>query len=290
MRRSILHDEGHFDGLVGCYCRRDRMVHFDVTGNSFGSAQPQHQNLRRHRHRIAVQRHHPDHMTRQCQIAIFGRAGVHHREQRTLTMRDLLRGVPLIGMIWFLWFAGDHTAVRAWLLVGTIAASCAGVLSRMLQLALATPLRPLHQRQPGFVLPFGVDPKTLNHFNSFPSDHGTVFFTLCAVIWRERPQPGIAAFGWAFIIDLARVYEGYHFPADVAGAIALGLLLLYLVQPLHRLHLEPRILAVAQDRAAWFYMTAVLMTHQIATLFDDLREVGRGLPAVLLQHDVFNGS
>jgi hypothetical protein len=37
-------------------------------------------------------------------------------------------------------------------------------------------------------------------------------------------------------------------------------------------------------------MTAFVMTYQIATLFDDLREIGRGMSAVLLHHDVFNGS
>jgi membrane-associated phospholipid phosphatase len=212
------------------------------------------------------------------------------RTMHALTTRDLLQGVPFIGLIWFLWFTGDDTARRARLLVGTIAAACAGVLSRIIQLELPTHLRPLHQAQLGFVLPFGVEPETLNHFNSFPSDHGAVFFTLCAVIWRERPQLGMAAFVWAVVIDLARVYEGYHFPSDVVGSIALGLVVLYIFDSLHAARPVSRVVASAQNRAAWFYMTAFVMTYQIATLFDDLREIGRGMSAVLLHHDVFNGS
>jgi membrane-associated phospholipid phosphatase len=212
------------------------------------------------------------------------------RTMHALTARDLLQGVPFIGIIWFLWFASDATAPRARLLVGTFTASLAGVLSRIIQLELPTHLRPLHQPALGFVLPFGVEPDTLNHFNSFPSDHGAVFFTLCAVIWRERPQLGMAAFVWALIIDLARVYEGYHFPSDIAGSVALGLLLLFLLQPVQASRPVARVLAFAQDHAAWFYMTAFLVTYQIATLFDDLREIGRGMSAVLLHHDVFNGS
>jgi membrane-associated phospholipid phosphatase len=212
------------------------------------------------------------------------------RTMHALTTRDLLQGVPFIGLIWFLWFTSEATAPRARLLVGTIAAAGAGVLSRIIQLELPTHLRPLHQAQLGFVLPFGVEPDTLNHFNSFPSDHGAVFFTLCAVIWRERPQLGIAAFVWAIIIDFARVYEGYHFPSDVIGSIALGLLVLYSSQALHSARPVSRVLALAQHRAAWFYLTAFMMTYQIATLFDDVREIGRGMSAVLLHHDVFNGS
>jgi membrane-associated phospholipid phosphatase len=212
------------------------------------------------------------------------------RTMHALTSRDLLQGVPFIGLIWFLWFSSEDTALRVRLLVGTLAASCAGVLSRIIQLELPTHLRPLHQPQLGFVLPFGVDPDTLNHFNSFPSDHGAVFFTLCAVIWRERPQLGLAAFIWAVIIDFARVYEGYHFPSDLAGSIVLGLLVLYLSEPAHRAWLASRAVTFARDRAAWFYMAAFVATYQIATLFDDVREIGRGMSAVLLHHDVFGGS
>lgn len=208
------------------------------------------------------------------------------RTMHALTTRDLLQGVPFIGLIWFLWFARDATAPRTRLLVGTFVASFAGMLSRIIQLELPTHLRPLHQPELGFVLPFGVDPDTLNHFNSFPSDHGAVFFTLCAVIWRERPQLGIGAFIWALIIDLARVYEGYHFPSDIVGSIALGLLLLYLLRPMQHTRPVSRVLAFAQSHAGWFYMTAFLVTYQVATLFDDVREMGRGMASVLLHHDL----
>ena len=212
------------------------------------------------------------------------------RTMHALTTRDLLQGVPFIGMIWFLWFTSNDTLPRTRLLVGTIAAAFAGVLSRVMQLELPTHLRPLHQAQLGFVLPFGVEPDALNHFNSFPSDHGAVFFTLCAVIWRERPQLGMAAFFWAVIIDFARVYEGFHFPSDVIGSIALGLVVLYASQALHGTRPVARVLETVQPRAAWFYMAAFVMTFQIATLFDDVREMGRGMSAVLLHHDVFSGS
>jgi hypothetical protein len=51
-----------------------------------------------------------------------------------------------------------------------------------------------------------------------------------------------------------------------------------------------RILGFEKHHAGWFYMTAFLVTYQVATLFDDLRQIGRGMSAVLLHHDVFNGS
>src|SRR5258708_5976010 len=110
------------------------------------------------------------------------------RTMHALTARDLLQGVPFIGLIWFLWFTSDDALMRARLLVGTVAASFAGVLSRVMQLELPTHLRPLHQSALGFVLPFGVEPDALNNYNSFPSDHGAVFFALCFVIWQVWPK------------------------------------------------------------------------------------------------------
>lgn len=211
------------------------------------------------------------------------------RAMHALTARDLLQGVFFIALIWFLWFSSEDPSMRGRLLIGTVAASFAGVLSRLMQLALPTHLRPLHQAQLGFVLPFGVEPDALNHFNAFPSDHGAVWFALCCVIWQAAPRLGVVAFVWAAVVDLARVYEGYHFPSDVVGSIGLGMLVLYGFQVARGGRLVSRVLAFERDRRPWFYMLAFVLTFQIATLFDDVRELGRGLSAVLLHHDVFNG-
>ena len=192
-------------------------------------------------------------------------------------------------MIWFLWFSTEESSRRGHLIVGVVAASLAGVTSRAMQLLLPTHLRPLHQPYLNFVLPFGVEPDALNHFNSFPSDHGAVFFALAAVIWQARPKLGGAAFAWAAIIDFARVYEGYHFPSDVTGSIGLGFGLLCLFQNALIRAPVSGVLAFEQRRRPWFYMIAFILTYLVATLFDDVRELCRGMAAVLLHHDVFNG-
>jgi len=217
------------------------------------------------------------------------RSALVDRTMHALTTRDLLQGVPLVAAIWFLWFDTTETAPRARLLVGTLAAALAGVVSRLLQLALPTHLRPLHEPRLDFVLPFGVEPEALNHFNAFPSDHGAVFFALCVVIWRARPSLGVAAFVWALVIDLARVYEGYHFPSDVAGSLALGVLVLGLAQAANAWRWTGRVVALEQNQRPWFYMAAFVVTFQIASLFDDVRQMGSGFAAVLLHHYTANG-
>ena len=221
--------------------------------------------------------------------SIAGHSMLLDHGMHTLTSRDLLQGVVFIALFCYLWFLPDGTD-RSALLVGLAAAATAGFASRLLQLALPTHLRPLHTAALGFVMPAGVDPSVLNHFNSFPSDHGAVYFTLAIVIWRARPPLGIAAFFWAIVIDLARVYEGYHWPSDVLASVGLSLLMLGLFQSSWVYQLAGRIVAFEQTRRASFYLVAFVIIYQIATLFDDVRQIGRGFASVVLHHDPFVGT
>jgi membrane-associated phospholipid phosphatase len=211
------------------------------------------------------------------------------RLMHALTTRDLLQGVIFVSLLWCLWFSTAEIANRARLLTGTVAAACSGIVSRVLQLVLPTHLRPLHTQALGFVLPIGVTPDALNHFNSFPSDHGAVFFALSFVIYRERRALGLAAFAWATVLDVARIYEGYHFPSDIVGSIGLALIMVSLFDS-HRIHqMACRAIAWEHVRRAPFYLLAFLLTYQIATLFDDVREIGRGFASAAFHRDMFSG-
>jgi undecaprenyl-diphosphatase len=221
--------------------------------------------------------------------AAAGRSALLDHLMHSLTSRDLLQGVVFIGLIWYLWFDVDERQ-RPFLLTGIIAASCAGFFSRLLQLELPTHPRPLHTPGLGFVMPLGVQSDVLNHYNAFPSDHGTVYFSLVMVAWLVRPRLGVAAFAWAVIVDLARVYEGYHWPSDILAAIGLSLLAAGLAQNQWLQALARRALVLEQRRRAWFYLVAFLVTYQVATLFDDIRQVGRGIASVMLHHDPFTGA
>jgi undecaprenyl-diphosphatase len=206
-----------------------------------------------------------------------------------LTTLVLLQGAVFIALIWYLWFACPDIASRARLISATLIAALAGAMSRTLQLVLPSHLRPLHTPELGFVLPYDVDPNTLNHFNSFPSDHGVVFFGLAAIIYRLNPRLGIAGFVWAAVIDIARVYDGYHYPSDIVGAAGLGLLMVWLSQRQAVLRPASRVLVFEQRQRPLFYMLAILATYQIASLFDDVREIGSLFVSAVLHHDPFHG-
>jgi membrane-associated phospholipid phosphatase len=59
---------------------------------------------------------------------------------------------------------------------------------------------------------------------SFPSSHTAISFAIAASIFSVHQGWGIAAFAIAFLIAFGRVAAGMHYPSDVLGGLAVGLL------------------------------------------------------------------
>ncbi len=73
---------------------------------------------------------------------------------------------------------------------------------------------------------------------SFPSGHATLFFTLATLIFLLISRRwGVWAFVVAAIIGVARVYAGVHYPLDILGGAAIGVISPFIV----RMFLPPRI-------------------------------------------------
>jgi undecaprenyl-diphosphatase len=141
-----------------------------------------------------------------------------------LAERASISGIVFLSLIWYLWFCSTEPEYRSRILIGTLGAAFSGILSRGLQVTIPIHLRPLHNPELAFLPPLGVDPNRLNHWNSFPSDHAAVFFSLATVIWFGKPKLGYLAFAWSIIVNASRIYTGYHYPTDVLGGGALGAL------------------------------------------------------------------
>lgn len=63
---------------------------------------------------------------------------------------------------------------------------------------------------------FNYDPSAA----SFPSGHAAFYFAIAAVVYFYNKKAGIFFFISAFLISLARVFAGVHWPSDIlAGAI-----------------------------------------------------------------------
>lgn len=59
---------------------------------------------------------------------------------------------------------------------------------------------------------------------SFPSDHATAAFAIAVSIFLRNRRAGYVALAAAFLLAIARVAVGTHYPGDVAAGAALGTL------------------------------------------------------------------
>ena len=75
---------------------------------------------------------------------------------------------------------------------------------------------------------------------SFPSGHAVFFFALATSVFFMNRRWGIWFFIAAFVMGVARVFVGVHWPLDILGGAALGIASAVAVQYiLKRSHREP---------------------------------------------------
>jgi undecaprenyl-diphosphatase len=111
----------------------------------------------------------------------------------------------------------DRHAVNeaAWAVVIALAATA--FMARAIKrprpfMTVFDPLLPIH----------GLIPPPLN--TSFPSGHTATAFAIAAAIYFANRKLGIVAIVIALLIALGRIAVGAHYPSDVIGGIAVGLL------------------------------------------------------------------
>jgi len=188
-------------------------------------------------------------------------------------------GVILIALLWSCWFDSPKPDDRARIAVGTLLCFPIGMVSRMVQHMLPTHPRPVFDTSVDFAQPWLVG-DAINTWNSFPSDHATVFAGLVAVVWTVRPRLGMLAAVWMALVESARMYVGAHYPSDLIGGAALAAALIWLAQALPMAGIGRRIEDWRQTRPGLFYGLAFFVCYQIATLFHGARMTGSGLAKI----------
>ncbi len=196
---------------------------------------------------------------------------------------DFLTGGLMVALVYYCWFSNTAAESRTRLLLGFGAVLVSAVGSRLLQVSLPMRLRPMHAWDSGFDPLPGIDPAIANHWGSFPSDHAALFFALVAVIWGQSRWLGLLATCSALFGALPRVYLGLHYFSDVVAGAALGISLVFMSVRFGPRTLARRALAWGQQWPGLAFGAAFLVTFEVATLFEDVRQVGRGIPAVLRQ-------
>jgi hypothetical protein len=95
-----------------------------------------------------------------------------------ISANDLLKGVFIMAIFWWLWFreAPTKSRDRELILCGIISASVGLLVARTLAALLPFRERPMRDPALHFTVPFGVNQQGLLHWSSFPSDHAVCVF------------------------------------------------------------------------------------------------------------------
>ncbi len=60
---------------------------------------------------------------------------------------------------------------------------------------------------------------------AFPSGHASFYFALATIIYGYNKKAGIAFYIGSFLIVLARIFVGLHWPSDILAGAVLGILM-----------------------------------------------------------------
>lgn len=59
---------------------------------------------------------------------------------------------------------------------------------------------------------------------SFPSGHISFFFAFSTAVYLYNKKAGLICYAVSFLMGLARIYTGIHYPLDILGGMVLGIL------------------------------------------------------------------
>jgi undecaprenyl-diphosphatase len=110
----------------------------------------------------------------------------------------------------------DGERRERWLRAAAVGPASIGV-NFLVKLAVGRPRPDLGRRLP----PLAGAPSAL----SFPSAHATSSLAAATAMGRVAPGARVPLFSMAALVCLTRPYLGLHYPSDVLGGVALGLVL-----------------------------------------------------------------
>ena len=126
-------------------------------------------------------------------------------------------GVPS-GLLLYGVFADDRSVLDTGVLMGS---------SQAFVLGTAALGKIVLERQRPFEVLRDVKVKHLSSAigSSFPSGHTSQAFAVATMLaYRAKPAVYVPALVWATVIGYGRIYLGLHYPTDVLGGIALGVI------------------------------------------------------------------
>ena len=197
---------------------------------------------------------------------------------------DLFKGLPIMAVLWYFWFrdTDPKSNTRKTIIATLIGCVIAVFIARAANNMGPYQPRPFanaalaHHTYIGLPIP---ESQALYIWNSFPSDHAALFFSLATGIFLISRKAGALLYLYVLIfIALPRVYLGLHYPTDILAGGILGITCAVLSTRagVIKLYGNRFDMLLARHPAA-FQAALFIITVEIGTLFYDVRLLLEGI-------------